>query len=68
VLSDEAWARVEPFMLVVSDKGGRPFADHRTMVEAIVYRYRTGIPWRDHMVGAIRCHPPDTPAVAKQRA
>ena len=47
VLSDEEWARIEPFMPVVSEKGGRPFADHRTMVEAIVYRYRTGIPWRD---------------------
>lgn len=47
VLSDEEWALVEPFMPVVSEKGGRPFADHRTMVEAIVYRYRTGIPWRD---------------------
>jgi transposase len=46
-LSDEEWARIEPFMPVVSEKGGRPFADHRTMVEAIVYRYRTGIPWRD---------------------
>jgi putative transposase len=26
---------------------GRPFSDARTMVEAIVYRYRTGIAWRD---------------------
>ena len=38
VLSDEAWAQIEPFMPVVSDKGARPFADHRTMVEAIAYR------------------------------
>lgn len=26
---------------------GRPFADARRMVEAIIYRYRRGIPWRD---------------------
>nr|WP_277626461.1 IS5 family transposase [Arsenicicoccus piscis] len=26
---------------------GRPFADARQMVEGIVYRYRTGIAWRD---------------------
>jgi putative transposase len=26
---------------------GRTFSDARTMVEAIVYRYRTGIAWRD---------------------
>jgi transposase len=24
-----------------------PFRDHRQVVEAIVFRYRTGIPWRD---------------------
>ena len=34
-------------MLRSGAKGGRPFADHRTMVEGIVYRYRTGILWRD---------------------
>jgi transposase len=26
---------------------GPPFRPHRPIVEAIVYRYRTGIPWRD---------------------
>ena len=26
---------------------GRPFRDHRQVVEGIVYRYRTGVPWRD---------------------
>ncbi len=26
---------------------GRPFADHRRIIEGIIYRYRTGIPWRD---------------------
>jgi transposase len=25
----------------------RPFRDHRQVVEGIVYRYRTGCPWRD---------------------
>ncbi|MBF0757110.1 IS5 family transposase [Micrococcus aloeverae] len=28
-------------------RAGRPFADARTMVEAIIYRYRCGIAWRD---------------------
>ena len=28
-------------------KGGRPWSDHRRVVEAIVWRYRTGSPWRD---------------------
>ena len=26
---------------------GRPFRDHRQVVEGIVFRYRAGIPWRD---------------------
>ena len=26
---------------------GHPFGDDRRVVEAIAYRYRTGIPWRD---------------------
>ena len=30
-----------------SGKGGRPFADHRRTVEGIIWRYRTGTPWRD---------------------
>ncbi|MFE6595443.1 IS5 family transposase [Streptomyces sp. NPDC057780] len=34
----------------VPRRGGmpaRPFADHRRIIEGIIYRYRTGIPWRD---------------------
>jgi transposase len=46
-LSDEAWALVEPLMPVASGGGGRPFADHRRLVEGIIWRYRTGTPWRD---------------------
>lgn len=26
---------------------GRPWRDHRQVVEGIIYRYRTGIAWRD---------------------
>lgn len=47
VLSDAAWGRVEPLMPVASAKGGRPFRDHRRVVEAIIWRYRSGAPWRD---------------------
>ena len=28
-------------------KRGKPFRDHRQVVEGIIYRYRTGIAWRD---------------------
>ena len=31
----------------VTVKCGRPFQDHRRIVEEVIYRYRTGYPWRD---------------------
>jgi transposase len=47
VLNDEQWARLEP--LLPSNEGcrGHPFRDNRRIVEGIMYRYRTGIAWRD---------------------
>ena len=30
---------------------GRPFRDHRQVIEGIVYRLRVGIPWRDLPAG-----------------
>ncbi len=47
VFSDEAWARIEP--LLPSSKGlrGGRFRDHRVVLEAIAWRFRTGSPWRD---------------------
>jgi transposase len=46
-LSDEAWARIKP--LLPPEKGlmGRPSRPHRPVVEGMIYRSRTGIPWRD---------------------
>lgn len=47
VFSDEEWARVEPLLPSNAGRRGHPFGDSRRVVEGIVYRYRTGIPWRD---------------------
>ena len=47
VLDDAAWARIEPLMPSSDGQRGRPFRDHREVVEAIIYRLRTGIAWRD---------------------
>ncbi len=47
VLSDAQWVLIEGLLPRPTGRKGRPFADARTMVEAIVYRYRTGIAWRD---------------------
>ncbi|OQS13371.1 hypothetical protein B0T36_19895 [Nocardia donostiensis] len=44
-----------PALLLPSSAGcrGRPWADHRRIVEAIAYRYRTGIPWRDLPISSV---------------
>lgn len=47
VISDEVWAVIEP--LLPSDVGrrGNRWADHRRVLEGIVWRFRVGAPWRD---------------------
>jgi transposase len=47
VLSDAQWARIEPLLPCSDGRRGRPFRDHRQVIEGIVYRYRAGIAWRD---------------------
>lgn len=47
VLTEEQWARIEPLLPPVKGAMGRPQADHRMVLEGIVFRYRAGIPWRD---------------------
>ena len=47
LLSDDAWARIEPLMPSSDGQRGRPFRDHRQVIEGIIYRFRTGIAWRD---------------------
>lgn len=47
VFTDDQWARIAPLMPCSDGQRGRPFRDHRQVVEGIVFRYRAGIPWRD---------------------
>lgn len=47
LLSDAQWDRISDLMPGPTGKKGRPFADARTMVEGIIYRYRCGIAWRE---------------------
>jgi transposase len=46
-LSDEVWQRIAPLLPSSDGLRGRPFRDHRQVVEGIVFRYRTGVPCRD---------------------
>jgi len=47
VLTDAMWARVEPLLPAMKGPMGPPFRPHRPIVEAAIYRLRTGVPWRD---------------------
>ncbi len=47
VLTDVQWERVAELLPSSEGRVGRPFRDHRQVIEGIVYRYRTGIAWRD---------------------
>jgi transposase len=47
VLSEVDWARLEPLLPSSDGVRGRPFRDHRQVIEGIVFRYRTGCAWRD---------------------
>ncbi|STY68608.1 Uncharacterised protein [Micrococcus luteus] len=40
ILSDAQWELIAPMLPARTGRRGRPFADARTMVEAIIYRYR----------------------------
>lgn len=46
VISDGLWALIEPVM-PGGVRRGRPWNDHRLTMEGIVWRFRTGAPWRD---------------------
>jgi putative transposase len=46
-LSDEAWTLIEPLLPSSAGCRGGQWRDHRQVLEAILWRYRTGSPWRD---------------------
>jgi AcrR family transcriptional regulator len=46
-ISDELWELIEPELPSSEGRRGRPWRDHRQTLEAILWRYRTGCPWRD---------------------
>lgn len=46
-LGDDRWQRIEHVLLGREDTVGVTAKDNRLSVEAVVHRYRSGIPWRD---------------------
>ena len=47
VLRDDQWARMESYCLGKKSDPGRSGADNRLFMEAVLWKARTGSPWRD---------------------
>ncbi|MFI1839081.1 IS5 family transposase [Streptomyces olivaceoviridis] len=46
-LTDAQWARIEPLLPDRTPKRGGRWRDHRQVIDAIAFKYRTGTPWTD---------------------
>lgn len=45
-LTDAEWDLIRPLLPADPPRGGR-WNDHRTVISGILFRERTGVPWRD---------------------
>src|SRR3712207_4041881 len=45
--TNEEWSRLEPLLPPQKAKTGRPAADHRRIINGMLWIARTGAPWRD---------------------
>ena len=46
-LTDDQWRTLEPLLPPQKPPTGKPNLDHRTVVNGILWRLKTGAPWRD---------------------
>lgn len=46
MLTDEMWSKIEPLLPKLSSRG-RPWRDHREVLEGILWVLKTGARWRD---------------------
>ena len=46
-LTDSQWAQIKDLLPGRAGHVGAPAKDNRLFVDAVLYRYRVGIPWRD---------------------
>jgi len=47
VISDDVWVRMEPHLPGKEGDRGATGKDNRLFLEAVLWRVRTGLPWRD---------------------
>jgi transposase len=56
---DDQWARIQDLLPGRVGHVGRTAKDNRLFVEAVLYRFRTGVPWRDlpeRFGGGVKVH------------
>ncbi|MFE4396992.1 transposase [Kitasatospora sp. NPDC056789] len=46
-LTDTQWARIEPLPPDPTPRRGGQWRDHRQVIGAIAFKYRTRVPWMD---------------------
>ena len=46
-LTDAQWARLVPLLPTNDGKEGKPWGGHRRVIGGILWKLRTGAPWRD---------------------
>ena len=46
-LTDTQWAQLAPLLPPARPRTGRPNHDHRTILNGILWKLATGVPWRD---------------------
>jgi transposase len=64
-LRDDQWDRIKDLLPGREGYVGVTAKDNRLFVEAVLYRYRAGIPWRDlYQLPMIRTHGPSPGARA----
>jgi transposase len=55
-LRDDQWDKIKDILPGREGHVGVTAKDNRLFVEAVLYRYRTGIPWRDSFGDPIKIH------------
>ncbi|MFD7628924.1 transposase [Streptomyces sp. NPDC059851] len=60
-LTDAQWARIEPSLPDRTPKRGGRWRDHRQVIDAIAFKYRTGTPWMDLPSHSARGRAPTAP-------
>jgi transposase len=46
-LTDEQFALLEPYLPTLGPQGGHPWNEHRSILNGLFWKLRSGAPWRD---------------------